>query len=391
MRLLSSSFRLAGLEQLERLLSDQAAPFTVISAVGMQQAGKSSVLNSLMLRSGEGGGAGFAVGSKEGGGGSGGKAGQQHATQGVEIVASPERVLYLDTQPLLSSPQAASSHREEAGSGSAFLAAVAAEMFDLQMPLLLLSLSHVLLLTVTWPIPQQLVAHLRAVFALYAALAPSLQPTPPLLAAATAASVSSSLPLARCAEVVLLINKLSESSADSPQAIHSAVSSLFPSAPFSLSGVVGNGGGGAGSGRLNLFVLPWRERGSLHESSVRELRTQLLCMRKDGGGGGVRGSERDWLRRLQTAWSCIAHSPVMREERRRVERKMAALHAPPAAFNLSASAASSSSLQQHGHAGGQQQQLGRRAGGPRGDAADELYHRDAPQSSHHYRLYQPPG
>jgi len=82
----------------------------------------------------------------------------------------------------------------------------------------------------------------------------------------------------------------------------------------------------------------------------------------------------------------LLHSPIMREERKRIEKKLAAIH--PQSPAVPVSAASSVLSSQHAHSGLQGQS---RRGGMRGEAADELYHRDAPATSHHYKLYQPPG
>ena len=428
LKLLTPHFRLSSLDLLSPLLFDHPH-FTVVATLGLQGSGKSSLLNALLPRPFP---TPFAVAAGGGGGGGvGGVGGGSHTTQGVDIIVTPDHVLFLDTQPLLSPSVVAALQREEGGgagtagagggaggggytSASAFSAQVAADMFDLQLPLLLLSLSHVLLLTVTWPIPASLLAHLRAVFTLHTQLASTLPPSP------------HPLPL-----LLLLLNKAAENSDDSPLTTHSplslqlAVDALFADCGVGWGGgggkgggrrgglgkggegsvegggAEGEGGGGEGGVRLRVCVVPWKERGSLYESSVREMRQVVLGLRREGGAGGGGGAgaggkgggggEKEWGRRVTAVHSALVHSALMREQRKAIERRVALLHPPPPSPSPLAAQQTGG---HHGHGGshaghGQGRRGGLGAHAAVKEAGDASYHRDAPATSHH-KLYTPP-
>ena len=420
-KLLTPHFRLSSLDLLTPLLFDHPH-FTVISNLGMHGVGKSSLINTLLPRPSP---SPFHVGA--GGGGGGG--GQVHTTQGMDLIATPDHVLYLDTQPLLSPSVVAALQREEVGGAgggggggggggpghsfnSAFTAQVTADMFDLQLPLLLLSISHILLLAVTWPIPLPLLSHLRTVFTLHSQLSPTLPPSPH----------------PPC-HVILLLNKAAENSDDSPLSTHSplslqlAVDALLAECGVGGGGVVVGGGGGvrkgvsgAGGGRgeepvggeggeaghhVRVCVVPWKERGSLYESSLREMRQVVLGLRREGAGGGGGtggannggGGEKEWGKRVTAVHSALVHSSVMREQRKAIERRVALVHPPPPSPSPMASM---STAGHHGgghggaHAGhGQGRRGGLGAHAAVKEAGDASYHRDAPATSHH-KLYTPP-
>lgn len=355
LKLLTSHFRLHNIEQFQSLLYDHSQ-FTCIAAIGMQNTGKSSILNHLILRPPRP----FPqADTKEGK--------PQHTTSGVDIIASPERLLYLDTQPLLSTSVREALQKEDTAFSSAFTAQVAVDMFDLQMPLMLLSLVHILLITVTWPIPASFITHLRHVFTLHSQLASSLP--------------SSSLP-----DVLFIINKAAENSEDSPLSTHS---------PFSLqSAVEGMLGDSIKKGGITVLIVPFRERGSLYESSIREMRAQVLSMRRDTATAG-KGGEKEWGRRLIAVHTALVHSTILREQRRVIEKRVASLHPPPLP-SPSPSAASGHHMG-HGHGYAGRGGDGRR-GGMGGhhahanavkEAGDASYQRNAPATSHH-KLYTPP-
>ena len=336
LKLLTPHFRLSHVDALLAHLRD-SPNFSVVASIGPQNAGKSSLLNHLILR--PAGYRGFAVGAS----------GAGPTTSGADVVCTPDHVTYIDTQPLQSPAVVAALLREEAqagaghAAGAAFTAQVTAEMWDLQAPLLLLSLAHVLLVAVTWPIPPALIAHLRLVFSLHAQLAGSLPPSP------------------HACEVVLVLNKAAENSDDSPLATHSplslqsAVDALFADCPLRRTGRVGNGGG-AGDGHVSVFVVPWRERGSLHDSAVRDLRAQVLGLRREAATGpaaaaaGKAAGERDWGRRVSAVQSALAHSAVLREQRKAVERRVALTHPPPPSPSPLASLQGAGQYA-HGHGG----------------------------------------
>ena len=389
-RLFTPSMRPTHHDQLQALLCD-SREFYVVAAIGMQRTGKSHVLNECIRR--QGGWKGFVEADAAGSlatsslaGPSGAMAGRVaasgadggHATSGVDVIVTPERLFYIDTQPLLSPSIAEALQREErdavSHSSVVFNAQVAADMFDIQLPLLLLCLTHTLLVTVNWPIPPALVSHMQLVFGLFSTLSSTLLPRS-----------------SHSCHVVLLINRAQETSADSPYSLsphqlQQQVDTLFASSLASFTA----------SGHVDVFLLPAKERGSLYDSSVRLLAAKLWCLAGRMKSQTGREREREWGRRLGNVYNALVHSSTMREQRKEVETRLS--NQRPAQHNTTVSVFNqlpntAPHHQSHSsHSSGQQRSrgsTGRDGSGGGMIVPPSLYQRDSPATSHQ-KLYQPP-
>ena len=390
-RLCTASMRLIHHDQLQALLSD-SREFYVVAAIGMQRTGKSHVLNELVRR--QGGWKGFvetdpathlALNSVAGqsvvvagrsvtGGADGG-----HTTTGVDVIVTPERLFYFDTQPLLSISVAETLQREErdavSHSAAVFNAQVAADMFDIQLPLLLLCLTHTLIVTVNWPISPAFVTHMQLVFGLFSTLSSTLLPRS-----------------SHSCHVVLLINRAQETSADSPYSLsphqlQQQVDTLFASSLTSFTP----------SGQVDVFLLPAKERGSLYDSSMRLLAAKLWSLTGGMKSQTGREREREWGRRLGNVYNALVHSSTMREQRKEVEARLSnqrpTPHHTPTASVFNQPALATPHHHAHSpHSGGQQRNrgsMGKDGSGSSMTVPLSLYQRDTPATSHQ-KLYQPP-
>ena len=396
-RILTASMRLTHQDQLQALLSD-SREFYVVAAIGMQRCGKSHVLNELIRR--QGGWKGFVEaetaahlpGSSSSAGQSAMVAGRTavggadsgHTTTGVDVIATPERLFYIDTQPLLSPSVAEALQRDErdavSHSAAVHNAQVAADMYDVQLPLLLLCLAHTLLVTVSWPIPPSFVAHMQTVFQLFSSLSSTLLPR-----------------FSHSCHVVLLINRAQETSADSPyslspHALQQQVDALFASSLAAFSP----------SGQVEVCLLPAKERGSLYDSSVRVLAAKLWALTGRSKSQTGREREREWGRRVGNVYNALVHSSAMRDQRKEVEARLASARpaqqgasAAASVFNQPHSASQAQRSHSHSspHSGGQHRgraSTGREGGGSSSmTVPPSLYQRDSPGLSHQ-KLYQPP-
>ena len=390
-RVFTPSLRSTHHDQLQALLSD-SREFYVVAAIGMQRTGKSHVLNELIRR--QGGWKGFVeadpaaahVTASSAAGQAAVVAGRPvaagadgaHTTSGVDVIVTPERLFYIDTQPLLSPAVAESLQREErdavSHNAAVFNAQVAADMFDIQLPLLLLCLTHTLVVTVNWPILPAFVSHLQLVFELFSSLSSTLLPRS-----------------SHSCHVLLLINRAQETSADSPYSLsplqlQQQVDALFASSLASFNS----------SGQVDVFLLPAKERGSLYDSSMRLLAAKLWSLTGRSKSQTGREREREWGRRLSNVYNALVHSSTMRDQRKEVEARLSnqrsAQHSTTASvFNQPANATS----HPHSHAAhssGQQRGRGatsRDGGGSVMSVPPSLYQRDTPATSHQ-KLYQPP-
>ena len=389
-RIFTPSLRLIHHDQLQALLSD-SREFYVVAAIGMQRTGKSHVLNEIIKR--QGGWKGFAEGETAAHSAASSLAGQSavvagrtaagsvdgaHSTSGVDVIATPERLFYIDTQPLLSPNVAESLQREERDAVShiavVFNAQVAADMFDIQLPLLMLCLTHTLVVTVNWPIPPSFVSHMQLVFDMFSTLSSTLLPRS-----------------SHSCHVVLLINRAQETSAESPYSLsphqlQQQVDTLFASSLASF----------ASSGQVDVFLLPAKERGSLYDSSMRLLAAKLWSLTGRMKSQTGREREREWGRRLSNVYNALVHSSTMREQRKEVEARLS--NQRPAQHNTTASVfnQSTNTTPPHhahsSHSSGQQRgrgSTGRDSSGSSMTVPLSIYQRDTPATSHQ-KLYQPP-
>jgi hypothetical protein len=320
--LLDSALRVVASEKLQAALHPANCEFAVVGVLGLQGAGKSALMSLLYDGSAEQQRPRFAVHED------GGLAGAAHVTAGVHAAVTAERLVLLDTQPLLSPAMwlaGLASGRPPPGGAASWEQAVEAQ--SALLAAFVLSVCHTVVVVGDRPAGGAADAELADVLRAAQLLRTGVPPMGGAMAAAVAAAdgdaaAGDTLRRPRSADLVLVSNKaagehLGESSSSAGGGAH--LPAHFPA--VDAAAVLGESGGAEGAGgaaRAPHFVIPWSgscsaNGGALREddaAGARHFRRAVLGRRQQrfGASAGLPISEQEWLRESILIWEHLSAS-----------------------------------------------------------------------------------